>query len=217
VQYRCEATTLEGFLWQLAVCYVGRGYWFYVTGFVPFDKDPDDVDRKLIAKYGIDISKWSRWRKKEAGTASVQYIRYQRFFLLLATNGKHRFKVEEKKNIRDVRREPIKFNGYAVGCSNGQVHVRIDREEYLDRKAYFVGIATKRSASSIVAELRALPFEPYRQIQIQYREIIDAINDARAQAGLSQISSFSVRRKRRICRPFEPVVDDDDTLKTGTG
>ena len=42
--YRCEATTLEGFVQQLAVGYVSRGYWFYVTGFIPAGKDPHDVD-----------------------------------------------------------------------------------------------------------------------------------------------------------------------------
>ena len=38
--YRYEATSVAGFIQQLAVCYVGRGYWFYVTGTVPEHKDP---------------------------------------------------------------------------------------------------------------------------------------------------------------------------------
>src|SRR5438270_14075747 len=97
-RYRCEATSLEGFLQQLAVCYVGRGYWFYVTGFIPPDKDPRSVDRKLIEQYGIEISKWSRARRKRAGIASVQYIRFRQFFVLLATEGKHRFFIDEAPN-----------------------------------------------------------------------------------------------------------------------
>src|SRR5208337_4535619 len=89
--YHCEATTVEGFIQQLAVCYVGRGYWFYVTGFIPPDKDPRAVDEKLIGRYDIDISKWSRARRKQTGQASVQYLRFRQFFVLLATLGKHRF------------------------------------------------------------------------------------------------------------------------------
>src|SRR5687767_10846672 len=65
--YRCEATTLDGFIQQLAVGYVSRGYVFYVCGWVPERKEPRDVDRRLIAKYGISISKWTRARRKRAG------------------------------------------------------------------------------------------------------------------------------------------------------
>ena len=51
--YRVEATTVEGFVQQLAVAYVQRGYVFYVTGDRPGRKDPAAVDAKLLAKYGV--------------------------------------------------------------------------------------------------------------------------------------------------------------------
>ena len=232
-RYRCEATSLGGFLQQLAVCYVGRGYWFYVTGFVPLGKnlrggligspsgrrDKDEVDRKLIGKYGIDISKWARARKKRAGMASVQYLRFRRFFVLIATQGRHRFFTDEAPNIHDVRKSPITFSGYSVSCRQGRPHVRIEREEYLRKKAYFIEIARKHTAAQILAELASLPFEPYAPVRSQLLVFLRAINLARKQAGLSAISRFSVRLKRRIYRPFEPVLGDDDDhpLKTGTG
>ena len=56
-KYECEATTLEGFIQQLAVSYVGRGYWWYVTGQIPDDKVPADVDQKLIERYDITWKK----------------------------------------------------------------------------------------------------------------------------------------------------------------
>jgi hypothetical protein len=216
VRYRHEATSLEGFLQQLAVCYVGRGYWFYVTGFIPLEKDPGSVDRKLIDHYGIDISKWARARRKQSGIASIQYLRYRRFFVLLATQGTHRFFSDEAPNIRDARRVPVTFSGYSVSSRQGRPHVRIEREEYLRIKAYFIDIARKYSAQRIQAELAALPFEPYAPVRRQYLAFVRAINRARVEAGLPTISRFSVRLKRRIYRPFEPN-DDDDTLKTGTG
>lgn len=58
---------------------MGRGYWFFVTGQIPVDKDPAAVDRKLIERYRGDISRWSRLRRKRAGIASVQYLRHGRF------------------------------------------------------------------------------------------------------------------------------------------
>ena len=91
MEYRFEATTIGGFIQQLAVSYLRHGYWFYVPGCIPARKDPREVDRKLIERYEIDQTKWSRgWRKKQ-GLANVQYLRLGRFFLLLATYGEHRF------------------------------------------------------------------------------------------------------------------------------
>lgn len=83
--YRCETTSVEGFIQQLAVAYVARGYWFYVAGFIPEGKDPRRTDAKLIEKYGVDIFKWTRVRRKRQGRATVQHLRFNRFFVLLAT------------------------------------------------------------------------------------------------------------------------------------
>src|SRR3954466_12865883 len=66
--YQWEATSLEGFVQQVAVCYVGRGYFHYVTGWVPPKKDPASVDERLIGRYKPDITKWARARRKKAGT-----------------------------------------------------------------------------------------------------------------------------------------------------
>src|SRR5436190_4966269 len=124
MEYRCEATSVSGFIQQLAVAYVGRGYFFYVTGEIPEKKDPRAVDAKLIAKYGLAIGKTARARRKAAGLANVQYLRYRRVFVLLATSGKHPFFEEEREFVRDVRKIPIKFAGYAISYRSGHPHVR---------------------------------------------------------------------------------------------
>ena len=54
-------------------------------------KDPLAVDAKLIAKYGIAVSESTRARRKKAGQANLQYLRFERFFVVLATKGTHRF------------------------------------------------------------------------------------------------------------------------------
>ena len=55
--YRYEAQSIEGFVQQLAVQYVARGYWFYVSGIVPEGKDSRAVAEKLIAKYNIGFTR----------------------------------------------------------------------------------------------------------------------------------------------------------------
>ena len=91
MEYQCEATSVIGFVQQLAVAYVGRGYVFYVTGEIPERKDPKCVDAKLIDKYGLSVGKATRARRKLAGFANIQYLRFGNSFIILATHGNHPF------------------------------------------------------------------------------------------------------------------------------
>jgi len=94
---RYVVTSLEGFVQQVATCLLRHGYWFYVMGYVPSGKDPERVYEKLEERYGLDVSKWARARRKRAGFASVQYLRYERTFVLFATKGKHEFFAKESE------------------------------------------------------------------------------------------------------------------------
>lgn len=209
-EYRCEATSLGGFIQQLAVGYIARGYRFYVTGSVPLRKDPRTVDAKLISRYGIDISKSERSRRKRAGMANVHYLRRGRFFIIVATPGVHRFFEDEAETIRDCGRVSIKCGGYAVGSSGGQLRVQIEREEFKRRKAEFVDLAVSRSVEFLEAKFERLPFEPYAPVRRQLLTMFRAVNRARKEAGLEPISKACLRFKRRIYRPFESEVRSDE-------
>jgi hypothetical protein len=128
--YQCVAASVEGFVQQVAVAYLARGYWFYVAGWIPAEKSPETVDAKLIGKYGVDVSRWERGRRKRSGLANMQYIRHGRFFLLMATHGKHVFFDEEEGQIRDARRTPVRFAGYSISYRGGHASVRIDQPVY---------------------------------------------------------------------------------------
>jgi hypothetical protein len=200
VVYLCEATSAEGFVQQLAVSYIGHGYWFYVTGVVPDGKDPLAVDRKLIDRYGVDVSKWARARRKRAGHANIHYLRYRRFFVLIATKGEHRFFTEEPK-YRDVRRDPIRFDGYSISYKrdpSGKWHpsVRIHPETYQGIKCHLLEAATRRSAGALADELWALPFEAYAPVRTQLLCIYRALNAARAVAGLDPLPRSALRLRR---------------------
>jgi hypothetical protein len=165
MNYRCEAMTPEGFIQQLAVSYVANGYWFYVTGLIPKAKDPRVVDEKLVSKYGIDISKFARARRKRAGMANLHYLRFGRFFVLIATHGRHRFFDEERAVIRDVRQTPLKFASYAVSYRGGHAHVRIETQTFRALKAYFLERALRRSSEQLEDELWSLGFELYAPVR----------------------------------------------------
>lgn len=213
--YSCVATSVTGFIQQLAVSYVSNGYAFYVVGRVPAGKDPAQLDAKLVQRYGIAMTKWTRARRKRAGAASVQYLRFRDVFVLLATHGAHKFFDEEARSIRDLRRVPLKVFGYAVSQKRGHAHVRIERDEFRGLKAYFLRQAAHRRAETVTEELQALPFEPYAPVRRQLLQLVRAINRTRRAAGFDPITFEAVRLRRRIVRPFGSPVSEREMLVGG--
>lgn len=200
--YRCEATSVGGFVQQLAVQYVTHGYWFYVLGQIPDGKDVGAVDAKLIERYRIDCSSAERSRRKAAGWANVQYLRLGHEFIMVATHGAGRFFEEER--FRDARRAPIQFRGYSISHRNGHTCVRIHRDEYVRLKAHFVELATRRTRSALASMFMALPFEPYAPIRDQLFRLLRAVNRTRGTAGMKPVPVTALRLRRRIYRPFDP-------------
>lgn len=207
---------------MVAANYLPHGYWFFVTGSLPKAKDWHRIDRKLIEKYEIDITRPTRARRKRAGMANVQYLRHRRFFVLLTTHGRHRF-FDEESNIKDIRHTPMKFAGYSISYRRGgyrpkdeqhevatasskwHSHVEIDRKRYLELKAYFLELATSRTDVELAAEFSRIPFEPYAPVRRQLLNILRAVNRSRKTAGLTTLSFDTLRYRRRIVRPFDAV------------
>lgn len=203
---RFEATSIEGFVQQLAVGYVQHGHLFYVAGQVPESKEPRSVDEKLAERYGLNVSKWARARAKARGEASVRYIRHGRFFVLTSTKGKHEFFLRER-GILDVRRHPIRYGGYSISYRRGMdrrwhVSVRIAPDEYLRLKAYMVGLATHRSVENLAVEFERIRFERYAAVRRQLLNILRAVNRVRREAGFELVPISSVRLRRQIVKPF---------------
>ena len=201
IKYRAEATTLEGFIQQLAVGYLCRGYRFYFQGLIPKDKDPRAVDAKLIARYGLGISKFERAKRKAQGLANVQYLRYGQHIVLLSTPGKHNPLSDDHK-LKDAHEVPIKLGGYAVSFRGGHASVRIERGAWKKLKAYYLDLATKRSEGWLKMEFHRWPFEPWAPIRRQTFVILNQVNRARKAAGLELVETSCVRLKRRIYQPF---------------
>lgn len=202
MRYRCVTASVEGFIQQLAVAYVARGYWFFVSGWIPPHKDRRAVDEKLVERYQIDLSKWARARRKQLGQASVQYLRHENFFVLLATHGRHPFYEREGANVRDIRRQALTYAGYAVGFRSGHVQVRIDLPQYRLLKAWFEDVATKRSLKALANAFYDLPFEPYFLIKRQEFNLLRAVNRRRKAAGLPLVPTDCIWLKRRPVKPF---------------
>jgi len=206
MQYRCAATSVEGLVQQVACCYLPHGYWFHVSGYVPERKDPAALDAKLVERYGIDLSRWSRVRRKRSGHANLHYIRHGRFFLLLATHGRHPFFEQEGSQVRDARKSPVRYAGYALSFRGGHSHVRIDLEEYRNLKAMLLDLAPRRPSGVLASMFWRMPYEPYAPVRRQLLNLWRAVNRVRGVAGLPMLPVECLRLRRRILRPFDSTV-----------
>ena len=220
--YRCVATSPEGLVQQVAVSYLRHGYWWYVTGRIPKGKDPETIDRKLVEKYGIDLTERQRAYRKQRGLANMQYLRHGDWFLLLATEGHHPFKQQERNQIRDCRRHPIKFEAYSISyrrsgitpAGGGQPKwhacVRIDPQTYKQLKAFFLDRACHRSVDNLAADFARVPFARYAPIRRQLLTIHRAVNDARSRMGYDPVPHSALRLRRQIVKPFS---DQDQSVE----
>ena len=226
MRYRCVAKSPEGLVQQVAVSYLRHGYWWYVTGRIPNGKDPAQVDRKLIEKYGIALTDRQRAYRKQRGLANMQYIRYSNWFLLLVTEGHHPFKQRERNRIRDCRRNPIKFEGYSIsyrrsgitplgGQPKWHACVRIDPWTYKALKAFFLSRACHRSLENLAADFARVPYSRFAPIRRQLLTIQKAVNDARARNGYEPVPHFALRLRRTIVQPFEERIED--SRESGSG
>lgn len=216
--YRCATTSVAGFVQQLATAYIGHGYRYYAVRRIPRGKELRGVDARIVAAYGLALSKWQRSRRRRAGQANAQYIRHGLFAVLIATppEGGHPF-FRECPDYQDIRKRAIRFAGYSIGCSYStrtrrwHASVRVEREQFMRMKAYFEEVATKRSTRSLSRELGGLRFEPFAKVARQYLSLLKRVNACRAAAGLEQLPESCLRLHRKSILPFETRASSPST------
>ena len=181
---------------------------------MPEWKDPAQIDDKLIRRYEIALSESTRRRRKKLGKANLQYLRFDRLFIIIATTGAHEFRQLESGAIRDIRRVPIKFHGYSISYRPGgrtrsgeadprwHAHVEIERERYKEIRDSLVDMAVHRSVKSLALEFYQLPFEPYAPIRRQMLNLLRAVNRKRKAAGFDLLPKEVLPLRRRIVKPF---------------
>jgi len=209
--YRYLAESPEGFIQQLALNYVGKGYFFYVTGQVN-SRDAHVTDKKLTEKYKVLVSPWERSRR-ERSSAACHYIRFRGVFVLCATEGRHRFFDEERDSearplYLDFRRQGLSFAGYHVAHRQGRVHVSVARKEEKRLRAALLSVCLRRSQERLEALFYRIPFEPYAGVFKQVDSIRRAVNSARKKHGLPPVRKTALRSKRRVVKVFQDEVDE---------
>jgi len=221
MEYKYEVTSLVGYLQRVATHLLPKGYYFFVQGVVPHGKDPTQLDAKLLAKYDVAKTEGARRWRKEQGLGNVQYVRFGRSWMLLATHGDHSIREGEGANLKDVRRVPIRIGDYSLYVKRGdflkkriadtpalpdgrwRVRVLIARDPYRELCAYFLEIACHRQAEALAHELFSLPYVPYAPVRKQLLKLLRLVNAKRQASGFTKIAPSCLRFKRQIVKSFE--------------
>ena len=215
--------------------YLPHGYYFYVCGKVPDGKDPRLIDEKILSKYGIELSRQQRARRKQQGFANLHYVRYQSLFVILATHGRHPFFAAESNSVKDIRKHPLHFHGYAISVKRGgflkkepgqqtasadgrfRARVTIGREAFRNLGSGILDIATHRTAETLRWEFWNQPFEPYAPIRKQLLKLLRAVNAKRTAMGYEKLDPDCIRYRRNIVKPFDVVKEAAPNAMTSDG
>jgi len=215
----------EALIRQLVTGYLHHGFWYYTTGIIPGKKDLQRVDQNIVAKYEIDLPRREQAYRKQQGFAAVRYLRHERFFIILATKGRHKFKDANNNELRDIHKDWLLYGGYSVRYAqaglkrrtewkNPEVperdpkrrgHVRIEQKVYRHLRAQLLELATRRSAEQLAIEFWNVPFDAYQPVQWQLHTIRRAVNELRHKASLGPVPADCIRSRLQPIRRYRPV------------
>lgn len=119
VDYLCNSWQ---FMLQQLVYLTGKGYYNYCVGLIPEDKasKAKKIDKKIIDKYNIDLSKYQRSRRKQKKLANFYYLRWKNVFVILHTDGNIEDDIKEKMDDKfcDIRVQQKEVNRLTIPISN---------------------------------------------------------------------------------------------------
>ena len=223
--YRCVARNQDAFVQQI-VRYSNAGYRFYVFGDVKGGRNGEEIDARLIEKFSIDKSAQARSRAKKRGEANLQYLRHGKFWVILATEGRHKFfdthrRKSGEKEWYDLRRKALNVGPYAIsskldgGWCRGEkklkryrTRVTLTRAEYKELVAFFEEKAAHWSREALEERFQQLgkKYMAYRPVREQLVQLVRRTNKRRKLAGYEKVQYSSLQIPSCV-RSIEVFVD----------
>jgi len=175
---------------RLTRYYLSQGYWYFVKCRIPERKSVEQVDIKLSTKYETTLSRWQRHRRKVKGLATVQYLRYERDFVLIATEGEHPLFFADR-SVKDVRKHPMEIWYYWIRVrSTRRYEVIVAPWAYRVVKDKVIRLAHEGNVDAITAQLQSLRWINYPGVNRQKHKMI------------AEASKILSRRGKRLSWPL---------------
>ena len=207
MNYLCE--NWQGFL-QMCVFLIGRGYRHYCHVVYPLRKRYkwEEIDRKLIQKYGTDKSKFQRSRSKKKGIANFYFLRWYDQAVIFRTAGEvsgaiindDRFYDVTEKAMEVKVSDDIKFRI----PREKSVTVRLTKDSYRGFKAVLWDVCASKDRRAIISEFDKINGIPsWKGIIAQKRMLAAyAVKQARQHHVPLKRNKLRISTKRKIYKPF---------------
>ncbi len=214
-EYRYHCETVEGFV-QRAVVLSQKGYRYFISGEVPERKAADEIDEKLLTKYGLRLTRRQRTYRKSKGLPNGHYFRFSRRWVVMGTSRKLFFQVDPNERVRDLRDAPIRVGGYSISlradgaARRGAIRrlrasVRLEGRTLRELQAVLLDSHQRWAAADLERQiwLASNHWQVYAPVYRQFQGIVRRLNEARAAAGLGRVGRGCVRISRQAPRHFE--------------
>lgn len=198
-------------LMQQLVFLAGQGYTYYYIAYLPLHKKEkfDSIDKKLIAKYQTNVSKYQRYRFKQKNQANFMYLRWEHIAVILHTNGDIP-PIEGIDSFRDLRDGSMtiqlsKYLALSVVMQNGKTTVRFSRESYRTLKTHIATYAKHKQKNKIIETIQKLNGVPvYKGIFEQKKQLVEfAVSELEQYGVYTTSNEFRVTNKRKLYTVFK--------------
>jgi hypothetical protein len=205
---------VAGFV-QRAVVLAQRGYQYFVAGEVPERKDPGRIDAKMLAKYGVALSRRQRTYRKSKGLPNGHYFRVERRWVLMATSRAFFLRIDSSERVKDLRESPLRVGGYGLslradgaakrgGIRRLRASVRLDERTRRELRAEMEEAAIHRTADVLALRFwrESNRWQVYAPVYRQFRGVLRRVNELRKIAGLERVPVSCLRIQRVFPKQF---------------
>ena len=207
VDYLCNSWQ---FMLQQIIYLVSKGYTYYSTGEIPINKSNKarSIDKKIIDKYNVNLSKYQRTRRKQKKLANFYYLRWKNQFVILHTKGNIDESViidDEFYNLNDYRKGDSKFK-IIVGkelivnivMKEGKPTVVLDKSTYKDIKTELDELVKNKQIGKLYKRFNMLNYIPAWSGIVKQKFLLqEEIFRAAKKYGLN------TKKKNQIKYPYE--------------
>lgn len=107
-QIKYLALSWQAFIQYMIDCF-NKGYFYYHFNTHPEQRRHKlpEIDKKIINRFEIGLSKDRRYRRKKKGQANYTYLRHELMFVILRTDGDDLCSERANQRFDDIRTKPL--------------------------------------------------------------------------------------------------------------
>ena len=164
------------------------------------------IDEKIMEDYGITYCRTTRMLRRRKGEASIVHLRFQRWVVLLSTDGSH--PQEGRVKWQDLREKPLTLWGYSIRYENGRPNVRVAERKWkrVREAAHRIALHNEKRVSYFfqVWLEQVIGFN-HPGVTRQKMKLRNEVNHRRGAAGLPKVGRPKKKSLPTVTREYAPA------------